>query len=89
MDVYDIIKCILIPIAIGVTAHQYKVMWDLKRDIANKPEEESVRTIIEDKLEALKKVDESSAERITKVEKELVRINEKLDRILELLYKKD
>ncbi len=87
MDLYDIIKLVVIPIALGVTAHQYLVLWKLKSDIAKKLEETEVRNIITDKIESLKLADEAAKDRIAKIELELDHINEKLDKILELLYK--
>lgn len=88
MDVFDLVKLVLIPVALAVTAHQYMVMWKIKSDLANKVEDKNVRDIIADKVEALKQVDTALADRIQKVEEELIRINDKLDLILELLYKK-
>lgn len=88
MDALDIVKLIIVPIAVAITVHQYKVLWDLKQRVTEKLGDREVRNLIEDKLEVLRKVDASAEDRITAIEEDLVRINDKLDKILELLYKK-
>jgi hypothetical protein len=87
MDVIDIVKLIIVPIAIAITAHQYKILFELRQKVTEKLGDREVRTIIDDKLDVLREVDGSLSDRIDEIENDLIRINVKLDRILELLYR--
>ncbi len=92
MDVFELLKLVFIPLALGMTGYQLHVDRSQNRKIEelmkDKVTEERVRSILNDKAEALHLADRNSQERLDRVEDRINKIDEKLDRILEMLARR-
>lgn len=91
MDLWDIVRYALMPVAVAMWGYQLKVDHGqnqrLNKLAESKLDESQVRQIIADKAEALHLADQASKDRLDRVEARMDAIDQKLDKIIELILK--
>ncbi len=89
MEILELLKFLFIPLAVGMAGYQIHVDrgQNKKLDILaeTKITEERVRSILQDKSEALHLADQISQDRLDRVEDRINKIDEKLDAIMKIL----